>query len=439
MMNRPPWPYMNNGFRGPRPYNNYHQQFRPNHGPHAPSLRRPPGNYGHDVKKEYNEDHWCETCDRGFPTADLLSKHKQQHQKCNIDGCQFIAHPKVITKHIQMQHSTGLYKKIANLNNPEEIQKWREERKKRYPTKVNIEKKAAERKEKIERGEKMFLNCDNKQEKRNVNPTDHRSGLKRRHGFDKQNQNQKPKRQNVDLSKLNNNKPLKVKPKVIPTIPSKVEKNKLKPFSGILDLVMENETDDTVETSNCDDLIEEDYYEQAQKQIIESPIAQEPVLCGALTTLMCDYGSSDEEADDKQEIVAKEEPPVKTETEVKPIQITSPQIIENNKTKIESTVVDNHDTEIESKESDDEAPEEVKIVKTNTEHDNQEPVCKMKEKPPVKKTTPLRNDRYQNHVRKKIPSTLLQKLLHNEMRKERNIVLQCIRHIIKNNYFDKNS
>lgn len=87
-------------------------------------------------------------------------------QKCNIDGCQFIAHPKVITKHIQMQHSTGLYKKIANLNNPEDIQKWREERKKKYPTKSNIEKKAAENKEKIERGEKMALKHDYRNNKR---------------------------------------------------------------------------------------------------------------------------------------------------------------------------------------------------------------------------------------------------------------------------------
>lgn len=57
-----------------------------------------------------------------------------------------------------MQHSSGLFKKIAKLNNPEEIQKWIEERKKRYPTKENVEKKAAAMKEKIERGEKMGLN-----------------------------------------------------------------------------------------------------------------------------------------------------------------------------------------------------------------------------------------------------------------------------------------
>lgn len=56
-----------------------------------------------------------------------------------------------------MQHSSGLYKKIAKLNNPKEIEKWREERRKMYPTKVNIDKKAAALKEKIERGEKINL------------------------------------------------------------------------------------------------------------------------------------------------------------------------------------------------------------------------------------------------------------------------------------------
>lgn len=82
-MSRPPRPFMNNGYRGPRPYNNYNQQFRPNRGPRPPFPWRPPGNYGHDTKKEYNEDHWCETCDRGFPTEEVLMKHKQQHQVNN--------------------------------------------------------------------------------------------------------------------------------------------------------------------------------------------------------------------------------------------------------------------------------------------------------------------------------------------------------------------
>lgn len=69
-----------------------------------------------------------------------------------------MAHPKVITKHIQMQHSSGLFNKISKLNNPEEINKWREERKKRYPTKQNIELKIAQAKEKFNRGEKLGQN-----------------------------------------------------------------------------------------------------------------------------------------------------------------------------------------------------------------------------------------------------------------------------------------
>lgn len=97
------------------------------------------------------ESHKC------FDLVQLLIVKKLSLQKCNIDGCQFIAHPKVITKHIQMQHATGLYKKIAKLQDPEEIKKWREERKKKYPTKENVEKAAAAIKEKIERGEKMGL------------------------------------------------------------------------------------------------------------------------------------------------------------------------------------------------------------------------------------------------------------------------------------------
>lgn len=56
-----------------------------------------------------------------------------------------------------MQHATGLFKKIGRLNNPEEIKRWREERKKKYPTKENVEKKQAQMKEKIKRGEKMGM------------------------------------------------------------------------------------------------------------------------------------------------------------------------------------------------------------------------------------------------------------------------------------------
>lgn len=68
-------------------------------------------------------------CDRDFYTEDMLQKHIQEHKTCNIDGCTFTAHPKIVEKHISMQHYTGLYNRMKNFMGEEDIEKWRAERK----------------------------------------------------------------------------------------------------------------------------------------------------------------------------------------------------------------------------------------------------------------------------------------------------------------------
>lgn len=70
-----------------------------------------------------------------------------------LDGCSFEAHALVVTKHIRMQHEGDLFSKLKNLSTPEDIQKWREERRKNYPTfgkKQEKEDTARERKERRE-------------------------------------------------------------------------------------------------------------------------------------------------------------------------------------------------------------------------------------------------------------------------------------------------
>jgi len=52
-----------------------------------------------------------------------------------------------------MQHSDGLYERMKHLNTPEDIKLWKEERKKNYPTLVNLQKQDDERKEQEERRE----------------------------------------------------------------------------------------------------------------------------------------------------------------------------------------------------------------------------------------------------------------------------------------------
>ncbi|CAG2059992.1 unnamed protein product [Timema podura] len=88
-------------------------------------------------------------------TALMLAQHIQEHGICGIDGCKFTAHPKVIAKHVQMQHLTGLYHKICKADTPEDISKWIEDRKRRYPSKENVERHKAEQQEKQQRGERL--------------------------------------------------------------------------------------------------------------------------------------------------------------------------------------------------------------------------------------------------------------------------------------------
>jgi len=67
-----------------------------------------------------------------------------------------VAHPKIVEMHVQMQHKTGLASMIMNLTTPEEIRKWREERKKNFPSSSNIARRQAEQKEKLDRGEVLY-------------------------------------------------------------------------------------------------------------------------------------------------------------------------------------------------------------------------------------------------------------------------------------------
>lgn len=51
----------------------------------------------------------CDTCERCFFTQEQYDQHMSEHQTCNLDGCKFTAHEKIVAKHIEMQHATGKF------------------------------------------------------------------------------------------------------------------------------------------------------------------------------------------------------------------------------------------------------------------------------------------------------------------------------------------
>ena len=84
----------------------------------------------------------------GFTTGGLLFKSI----KIRVQAC---SPPKSSeeTFHCRWHHSHSCLTRIAHGNSPEEVARWREERRSKFPTKAVVEEKMARQKELRERGE----------------------------------------------------------------------------------------------------------------------------------------------------------------------------------------------------------------------------------------------------------------------------------------------
>ncbi|XP_031840145.1 FMR1-interacting protein NUFIP1 [Nomia melanderi] len=345
------------------------------------------------TSSEENESYYCELCDRDFSSEDGLLKHKNEHKVCGIDGCTFSAHPLLVEKHITMQHNSGLYHRLKNVSSPEDIEKWIIERKKRYPTKANVELRKAEEMEKIERGEVIKRKVDVAKGRRNKS------------------------------SRFQNRKRMTSKPP-IQKVSDNVQEQQLlyrglKEFPGTLslrdaELQEEDETDDKTVSNEC---------EESVNFISDEEEVPVPLIAPCLPTLVANYGSGSEESDAPEEIPIKR---VKVEND----------IMERNDAKKEEANSKNEVVTTTHANTDAQQCSNLRSqVKSTCENVT---TSKYKNKQSNKLNQHLKVEEQKKVVKRKQPYTsqLLERLLSRSIQHERNLICQCIKYIIDNNFFD---
>ncbi|XP_014220622.1 uncharacterized protein PFB0765w-like isoform X2 [Trichogramma pretiosum] len=379
------------------------------------------------------ENLFCEVCDRDFNNAAQMRKHLNEHQTCGIDGCDFRAHPKLVEKHISMQHATGLYQRMKSIIVDKDVEKWIAERKKnryKFPTESNIQEKEAEKLEKKNRGEVIELSNHKKSHEKkqpNKNPNLQKRQRKR---------NRKPR----DEFQL---------PKII-----EAERYRgLLPFAGINMLDDSSHDAETYEHDSTEKNIDEiespvtDQLENEQfrvsddddevvpakiikltevPKISENVVIEKPKVTKSLG-LVADYGT---ESDDDE--LPEEVPIVKLniENEISHISESENKVIgviqKNDDSALEELSTSPNVSTKNNSSKNSNASEEVTQPKSN-------------EKSYQKKET--KNSNFKNHKANDSEYSngrlrLLNRLLQSEIQHERNLIFQCITFIANNNFFE---
>lgn len=341
----------------------------------------------------------CKYCNINFNNQFELQQHRRSHQKCPYDECQFNANEATVANHIQYVHlKTNALIKIQDLSTPEQIEKWREERRKRYPTTANVLLRQQIQEIKQKRGEKLqdakgrfgdhqqrdfVKNMGNKDKKR---PQQNQSKANPR-----QRQNRRDFKEQVS-------KACEIIQKILP--PEEHQEISPLKFKGTQHL--------------------KDYHKEEAKNI------------GGLS-LLAAYGSDSESENESltnEEVV--DEVTIKTE-EIKEEEVIKEEEIEEIKEEVEEIK-----EEIEEMKED-EAPEE-----EPTQRDDTQPIL---EKSPRKRKhvgggarnnmKKLQRTALDYSKLRQIKSTnpFLEKLLHREIVHERNYLLQCVNYVVSNKFF----
>ncbi|XP_023241087.1 nuclear fragile X mental retardation-interacting protein 1-like isoform X1 [Centruroides sculpturatus] len=414
----------------------------------------------------------CDPCGRAYSEQWQLNQHLAKHVKCDFDGCFFQAHSKLVELHKKLQHYTGLAHYFMKLDTPEDIKRWRETRRKNFPTVEKIKKHEAEQAEKLARGEILETKSFGKMK----SSKKHSYYVQRKKFFTKRKRRKVTNQQNVNRTVNKNcNKAIQLPKSVLSDEDVDNTKGMVQKFTGIA--LNNDDKDDEMDflfinseflsseckqganlneasiEQNCLELdkfsISDSDSELAEKtsatplseNVMTNGLQQNKNLNNESVLNSNHVGCFEMEDDDETKLKSSyfvADKVIEESDDEKPLeQIIIKKTIEEKplETKIGGalgSLIANYGSDSEEeKQEEDKIPEKVEnkiheVPKQETTKPAQQ----------LKKTRQMAPSRRTNQSRHRPQYTLLEKLLANEIRHEKNVIMQCIHYIMKKSFFD---
>ncbi|XP_025193010.1 nuclear fragile X mental retardation-interacting protein 1 [Melanaphis sacchari] len=342
--------------------------------------------------------------------SNFVPKNDKNQVACELGDCDFVGHASAVKEHQNMHHRLGLHKKVLYSNNSDAIKNWIEERKKKWPTKEAIKTKVDIEDEKNKRGERIA-------------------------DEDFQRFNKKNKTNNSGNKRFNNRKRPRFNGEFTEPVEEPMNGN-LKRFAGIVGIVK----DEQLEESNKSVVLKLlEQYDQSSDDLSDNEPPEElPIVRTSESLENKNVLEQNEKPCSSSvietSIIEKNEEP--SSTPVIDALITeknensnSTSIIKNKE--VDSTLIIDRDSEVISTDVKTDVCSKTndKCEKSINERGQKRKNTSKKESKPVKKMPPMKTPRTEIVERK---SALLEALMGDLMRRERNTITQCICYIRNN-------